>query len=364
MITISLIMIVKNEEEEIINSLKSIRDIVDEIIIVSIGNKEITKELAMSYGASFFAVDFENDFSKVKNYAFRKANKEYILWLNPGEIIDEKNRINLKSLKKHGDCREEGFFMKVLLENSNYKEATKYITELRLVKNKEDIKWRGKVYEVLDGAFSSIINSKVEILSEEKHYNNNSILKIIENLTFEERESLNQRELFYYGEALEANNKNKEALLIYKKILKEFSFFKSYRVMAALKIAEYCLKKERFLEFKNYLFLSYELGEASSKANYLMGEYLIKIGKIKEAKYWYKQAITIKDEEVVGMIIDNSFKSWLSLIRLCEIDLNSGNYVELMKYNFLLKKYLKDSPIIKYNERYLNKIDFYLGENI
>lgn len=49
MITISLCMIVKNEEQSIENCLNSIYDVVDEIIIVDTGSTDHTKELAAKY---------------------------------------------------------------------------------------------------------------------------------------------------------------------------------------------------------------------------------------------------------------------------------------------------------------------------
>ena len=46
MITISLCMIVKNEEKVLKRCLDSVKDIVDEIIIVDTGSKDNTKEIA------------------------------------------------------------------------------------------------------------------------------------------------------------------------------------------------------------------------------------------------------------------------------------------------------------------------------
>ena len=57
MITISLCMIVKNESEVLARCLDSVRDAVDEIIIVDTGSDDNTREIARRYTSHVY--DFE-----------------------------------------------------------------------------------------------------------------------------------------------------------------------------------------------------------------------------------------------------------------------------------------------------------------
>ena len=57
MVTISLCMIVKNEEAVLARCLDSIADLVDEIIIVDTGSTDRTKEIASYYTDKIY--DFE-----------------------------------------------------------------------------------------------------------------------------------------------------------------------------------------------------------------------------------------------------------------------------------------------------------------
>jgi glycosyltransferase involved in cell wall biosynthesis len=70
MITISLCMIVKNEEQVLAKCLDSVKDLVEEIIIVDTGSTDSTKEIAAKYTSRIFHFDWIDDFSAARNYSF------------------------------------------------------------------------------------------------------------------------------------------------------------------------------------------------------------------------------------------------------------------------------------------------------
>ena len=78
MVTITLCMIVKNEEKVLERCLESIRDLMDEIIIVDTGSTDRTKEIAAKYTDQIFDFEWINDFSAARNFAFSRATCDYI----------------------------------------------------------------------------------------------------------------------------------------------------------------------------------------------------------------------------------------------------------------------------------------------
>lgn len=65
MIQISLCMIVKNEETVLARCLDSIKDLMDEIIIVDTGSTDRTKEIAAGYTDQIYDFAWVDDFALI-----------------------------------------------------------------------------------------------------------------------------------------------------------------------------------------------------------------------------------------------------------------------------------------------------------
>lgn len=100
MTTISLCMIVKNEEKVLARCLDSLRDLMDEIIIVDTGSTDHTREIALKYTDKVYDFPWINDFSAARNFAFSKASCEYIYSADADEVLNEENREKFRLLKE------------------------------------------------------------------------------------------------------------------------------------------------------------------------------------------------------------------------------------------------------------------------
>ena len=89
MITVSLCMIVKNEEKVLKRCLDSIADLMDEIIIVDTGSCDATKQIASAYTNQIYDFEWIGDFAAARNFAFSKANMEYLYSADADEVLDE-----------------------------------------------------------------------------------------------------------------------------------------------------------------------------------------------------------------------------------------------------------------------------------
>ena len=99
MITISLCMIVKNEEKILERCLNSVADLVDEIIIADTGSTDTTKEIAGRYTKHVYDFQWVDDFSAARNFVFSKATMEYIYSADADEVLSPENRERFRVMK-------------------------------------------------------------------------------------------------------------------------------------------------------------------------------------------------------------------------------------------------------------------------
>jgi len=107
--SISLCMIVKNEEDNIIRSLQSAKPLVNEVIIVDTGSTDRTRNIARAFGAKIYDLPWTNDFSAARNFALSKANCNWILVLDADEVISPLDFSKLKELVKNSATKKAAY---------------------------------------------------------------------------------------------------------------------------------------------------------------------------------------------------------------------------------------------------------------
>ncbi len=97
--TISVCMIVKNEEDKLFKCLECLKPIADEIVIVDTGSTDGTKDVAKQFTDRIYDFKWTGDFSEARNFAFSFATCDYIYTADADELLDENNIREFKRLK-------------------------------------------------------------------------------------------------------------------------------------------------------------------------------------------------------------------------------------------------------------------------
>lgn len=146
---ISVCMIVKDEEDILEETLDSIKDIADELIIVDTGSTDGTKKIAQKFTDHVYDFEWIDDFSAARNVAYSYATKDYIFFMDADDFLPEDEREKMMQLKKDLDDSVDAVSMFTVVSVDEFGKPTFKFRRHRLVKRSNNFKWHGAVHEYL-----------------------------------------------------------------------------------------------------------------------------------------------------------------------------------------------------------------------
>jgi glycosyltransferase involved in cell wall biosynthesis/Flp pilus assembly protein TadD len=146
--TLSLCMIMKNEEKFLPACLLSAREWVDEIIIVDTGSTDRSVEIARSYGARVYHHPWENHFSRHRNQSVAYAGGEWILWLDADEVVQPGGGGIIRESISEG--RSDSLLVTMICYFGN-RTRESWNNAVKLFKNRAGIHFEGAVHNQVVG---------------------------------------------------------------------------------------------------------------------------------------------------------------------------------------------------------------------
>jgi GT2 family glycosyltransferase/tetratricopeptide (TPR) repeat protein len=95
---VSLCLIVKNEEHNLVDCLGPVRDAVDEVVVVDTGSTDRTREVAAALGARVIESPWQDSFSAARNASLDHAQGEWVFWMDADDRLDAANLAKLTAL--------------------------------------------------------------------------------------------------------------------------------------------------------------------------------------------------------------------------------------------------------------------------
>lgn len=355
MISISLCMIVKNEEDVLERCLTSVNEIVDEIIVVDTGSTDCTKEIAHQFTDKVYDFEWINDFSAARNYAFSKATKDYILWLDADDVIEKASKDRFLKLKNELSLEVDSVLMKYHLtfdQNDNPIYSTQ---RNRLVKREKQFKWIGAVHEYLE-VYGNVMHSEIGIRHNKIKSHTDRNLRIFSE-RFKNNEKFSPRDLFYYGNELREHEFYEEALVIYEKFLQTKEGWVEDNIAACLNMAT-C--HERLYETEEQIrsllrTIVYDKPRAEMCCK--LGEIHMGLQEYDKAIFWYELVYTLDSPPALrGLGHDEAAWTWLPHLQLCVCYDRIGNFKKFSEHHKKAKKLIPDHPSVIHNEEYYKSI--------
>ncbi len=182
MATVSVCMIVKNEQKVLQRCLESLKGLYEELIIVDTGSTDNTKNIASAYTNKIYDFVWIDDFSAARNFAFSLCTQQYIYTVDADEVLDETNR-NKFLLLKQNILPEIEIVQMYYVNSKNENSVYNFQKELRpkLFKRLREFVWIDPIHERVR-LQPIVYDSDIEILHMPEGEHTNRDLSILTKL--------------------------------------------------------------------------------------------------------------------------------------------------------------------------------------
>ncbi len=303
--SISLCMIVKNEEEFLPQCLESVKNHVDEMIVVDTGSTDRTVEIAESYGARVYHHPWENNFGKHRNQSIHYATGDWLLILDADEKIDKATAHLLKKAVRQTDAVSISVIVRSYLEGKSYYNES---ISPRLFKNGMGFHYVGFVHN------QPVIKGKIEMYP------------VV---------------IWHYGYDLDDEKKKKKKERSLKLLIEQAKQFPDdtpthhHLSMTYFSMAEWDMAIQEALKTIEMVKKKGLKDAGYSWTYYVLTGSMFQLGRIDEAKEW-----ALKGLEFFDKTPDLFFL-------LAEISFKKRNHAKTLEYGrefFRLKELLKENP--------------------
>ena len=331
MVSLSLCMIIKDEEKVLARCLECVKNIVDEIIIVDTGSSDRSKEIARCYTDKIYDFVWEDDFAKARNFSFSKATKMYVMWLDADDVLALEEQAKLLKLKAALDTTTDVVYMPYHMMSNDKKTIEATFWRERIVKREKKFKWHEPIHEYISCS-GNIIKVDIAIAHIKEHKSNDRNLKIFKSYLAKGNE-LTPRQYFYYARELYERSKIDEGIKYYILFLEYGHGLRSNYLYACIELSTcYEIKKDEENSLK--ALLKYlELGGPRAEICCKIGDYYRIRKEYEKAIEWYKIAPHTKiPKESIGAIMP-MYWNYMPYVGLSVCYYKLGDLEQAIYYN-------------------------------
>ncbi|MED0980297.1 glycosyltransferase family 2 protein [Bacillus paramycoides] len=346
-------MIVKNEEQTISRCLDSVKDIVDEVIIVDTGSTDATKEIVKEYKSKIYDFKWIDDFSAARNFAFSKATKKYILWLDADDLIAEEDKKKFLQLKCTLDNSIDAVSMKYYLTFDVEGNPTFQLRRYRLVKREREFQWHGFVHEYLE-VYGNLMDSDIGVTHKKEKVYTDRNLKIYEK-HLADGKTLSPRDVYYYANECKDHRLWDVAIKFYSKFLDEGQGWFEDNIQACLKRAECYLELGKWKDSMHSCLQSFMYDTPRGEICCHLGHLFLQQNEYQKAIYWYRSAIEGTKPKDSPFIREDCY-TWLPHIQLCICYDHIKEYEKAIYHNEQAAQFIPNHPAITHNREYFRNL--------
>ena len=346
-------MIVRNEEKSLPVCLESVREAMDEIIIVDTGSTDATREVALRFTDSVYDFPWQDDFSLARNEAFSHATKPFMMWLDADDVMTPEAVQALVALKKtllpsvnavmmpyHCGIREDGT-PSLVFERE------------RIVRRDAGLRFSGFVHEAIT-LWGNVIHADIPVLhtggGEKKHPRRN--LELYER-QMKSGYAMKPRDWYYYARELMDCGETERAAQTFSAFLAMDGWLPN-RIDAHLQRGHCMRRLNRMMEARVEYLAAMAYGLPGAEALCAMGSTMLDGGDPRAAAFWYRAAMEVEPDASGGAFISPDAHTYIPAMQLCVCYDRMGRKKEAMEMNELALVYRPGDAAAMRNRDYFS----------
>ncbi|MBU7581317.1 MAG: glycosyltransferase [Nostoc sp. TH1S01] len=153
--SISLCMIVKNEEFSLPKCLNSVKDFVDEMVVLDTGSSDRTPEIAQQFGAKVHHFQWTNNFSDARNAALKYVTGDWVLVLDADEMLTPSIVPQLQDV-----IQSDEYILINLIRQEIGAVQSPYSLVSRLFRNHPEIRFERPYHALVDDSVAAILKKE------------------------------------------------------------------------------------------------------------------------------------------------------------------------------------------------------------
>ena len=348
--TLSVCLIVKDEEKVLERCLTCVSRFADETVLVDTGSTDSTVQIAEKFTDKVYYFKWCDDFSAARNYAFDKATGELLMWLDADDFITDENCAKIKKLKNSFD----GYDMAILPYAAAFDgdKPTFVYNRERIFRRDRNYRFSGEVHEAIvpSGKIyysdAVIYHKKVKINEQMRN------LRILQQKISTGKE-LEAREKFYYGRELLFNKMYRECIAVLEDFLNGDGWFVN-KAEACINLYQAYMAIGESDRAMSSLLHSFTICPPNSQVCCMLGEHFFNRGELNHSVYWYEAALKAKNEE--GSFISEDYCAFIPYMQLCVLYDRLGDSKKAYRYNEMAGAIKPHNEKYRYNVGYFKKL--------
>lgn len=356
MCTISLCMIVKNEEDVLARCLDSVQGLADEIILVDTGSTDATRDIARRYTDKVFDFVWVDDFAAARNVSFEHATMEYCLWLDADDVIEDADRERFLHLKRTLSPGTDIVMLPYHTAFDSEGRPTFTYYRERLIRNHPSFRWAGAIHEVIEPAGRIVYGEAAVSHRKLRSGDPDRNLRIFEKLR-QTGHILSPRETFYYARELYYHERYREAAAEFSRFLDAGQGWVENNIDACRLLSACYAALGQDNDALHALLRSFFYDAPRAEACCDLGAYFLNRGQVSTAIFWYELALSRHADPKSGAFVSPDCSGYIPCLQLCVCYDRLGDRDKAIAYNDRAEAFKPGDPSCAYNRAYFQAQD-------